>query len=95
MRFAELVHAVAVRGARWLGRFIPWLRTEANLRSALLVAVAEAVILSMGYMACVRNAVPPRARRVGARRPDAIRSPDSPGPAAGSGDQPGLDVPQG
>jgi TROVE domain len=42
-RFAELVHAVAVRDAHWLGRFIPWLRSEANLRSASLVAAAEAV----------------------------------------------------
>ena len=42
-RFIELVHAVAVEDAFWLGRFIIWLRTEANLRSASLVAAAEAV----------------------------------------------------
>ena len=42
-RFAELVHTVAVRDAHWLGRFVPWLRGEANLRSASLVAAAEAV----------------------------------------------------
>jgi len=42
-RFVELVHAVAVRDVYWLGRFIPWLRTEANLRTASLVAAAEAV----------------------------------------------------
>jgi hypothetical protein len=42
-RFAELVHAVAVQDVRWLGRFVPWLRSEANLRSASLVAAAEAV----------------------------------------------------
>lgn len=42
-RFAQLVRAVAVQDAEWLGRFIGWLRTEANLRSASLVAAAEAV----------------------------------------------------
>ena len=42
-RFTELVHAVAPLDAHWIGRFIPWLRTGANLRSASLVAAAEAV----------------------------------------------------
>ena len=42
-RFAELVHTVAVQDVHWLGRFIPWLRAEANLRSASLVVAAEAV----------------------------------------------------
>jgi len=42
-RFAELVHTVAVQDVYWLGRFIPWLRTQANLRTASLVAAAEAV----------------------------------------------------
>jgi hypothetical protein len=42
-RFAELVHAIAVSDVYWLGRFIPWLRTEANMRTASLVAAAEAV----------------------------------------------------
>lgn len=42
-RFTELVHAVAVEDAYWLARFITWLRTEANMRSASLVAAAEAV----------------------------------------------------
>lgn len=42
-RFAELVHEIAVQDVHWLGRFIPWLRTEANLRTASLVAAAEAV----------------------------------------------------
>lgn len=43
-RFVELVHTVAVKDVDWLGRFIPWLRTEANLRTASLVAAAEAVM---------------------------------------------------
>lgn len=42
-RFVELVHTVAVEDIDWLGRFIAWLRTEANLRTASLVAAAEAV----------------------------------------------------
>ena len=42
-RFTQLVHTVAVQDVDWLGRFIPWLRTEANLRTASLVAAAEAV----------------------------------------------------
>lgn len=42
-RFVELVHTVALHDADWLGRFIPWLRGEANLRTASLVAAAEAV----------------------------------------------------
>lgn len=42
-RFAALVRQVAVEDADWLGRFIPWLRNEANMRSASVVAAAEAV----------------------------------------------------
>ncbi|GIH19305.1 TROVE domain-containing protein [Rugosimonospora africana] len=42
-RFAQLVGAVAVDDVAWLLRFIKWLRTGANLRSAPLVAAAEAV----------------------------------------------------
>jgi hypothetical protein len=42
-RYRALVHAVAVEDVDWLGRFIPWLRSEANMRSAAVVAAAEAV----------------------------------------------------
>jgi hypothetical protein len=42
-RFRQLVHQVAVEDADWLGRFIAWLRSEANMRSASVVAAAEAV----------------------------------------------------
>lgn len=42
-RFAQLVHIVAVQDVHWFGRFVTWLRAEANLRSASLVAAAEAV----------------------------------------------------
>jgi hypothetical protein len=42
-RFAGLVHRVAVEDVEWLTRFVRWLRTEANMRSAPLVAAAEGV----------------------------------------------------
>ena len=42
-RFEALVWRVAVEDPDWLGRFIPWLRSEANMRTASLVAAAEAV----------------------------------------------------
>ncbi|MBL1101886.1 TROVE domain-containing protein [Streptomyces coffeae] len=43
-RFRDLVHAVAVEDADWTARFITWLRAEAQMRSASLVAAAEAVM---------------------------------------------------
>jgi len=42
-RFRQLVHQVAVEDVDWLCRFIGWLRSEANMRSASVVAAAEAV----------------------------------------------------
>ncbi|MEV0382378.1 TROVE domain-containing protein [Nonomuraea sp. NPDC050643] len=42
-RFRNLVHQVAVEDGEWLGRFLPWLRGEANMRSAPIVAALEAV----------------------------------------------------
>jgi len=42
-RFRELVHKVAVEDVEWLAGFLPWLRNEANLRSAPIVAALEAV----------------------------------------------------
>ncbi|MEV4468082.1 TROVE domain-containing protein [Nonomuraea sp. NPDC049504] len=42
-RFRRLVHRVAVEDGEWLARFLPWLRSEANMRSASLVAALEAV----------------------------------------------------
>jgi hypothetical protein len=42
-RFARLVRQVAVEDVGWLTRFVRWLRTGANMRSAPLVAAAEAV----------------------------------------------------
>ncbi|MEU6426520.1 TROVE domain-containing protein [Microbispora sp. NPDC046973] len=42
-RFRALVHRVAVEDGDWTARFLPWLRGEANMRSASLVAALEAV----------------------------------------------------
>lgn len=42
-RFIQLVHQVAAEDPDWLRRFIPWLRDEANMRSASVVAAAEYV----------------------------------------------------
>lgn len=42
-RFRQLVHQVAVEDGEWLSRFLPWLRSEANMRSASVVAALEAV----------------------------------------------------
>jgi hypothetical protein len=42
-RFEQLVRQVATEDPDWLVRMIPWLRTEANMRSASLVMAAEMV----------------------------------------------------
>jgi hypothetical protein len=42
-RFRGLVHQVAVEDVEWMAGFLPWLRGEANLRSAPIVAALEAV----------------------------------------------------
>lgn len=42
-RFKTLVRQVAVTDPDWLARFLPWLRNEANMRTASLVAAAEFV----------------------------------------------------
>jgi hypothetical protein len=41
-RYRDLVHAVAGQDPEWLGRFLGWLRTEGNMRSASLVGALEA-----------------------------------------------------
>ncbi|PZV98925.1 TROVE domain-containing protein [Micromonospora phaseoli] len=40
-RFRELIATVAVTDPEWFGRFVPWLRTGAMLRSATVVAALE------------------------------------------------------
>lgn len=42
-RFEQLVRQVAVEDPEWMCGFVPWLRNTANMRSAALVAAAEAV----------------------------------------------------
>jgi hypothetical protein len=41
-RYAELVHTVALADPDWTGRFLAWLRSGANMRSASLVGGLEA-----------------------------------------------------
>ena len=42
-RFRNLVHTVAIEDFDWLARFVPFLRNRMNMRSASVVAAAEAV----------------------------------------------------
>jgi hypothetical protein len=42
-RFRDLVGVVACGDPDWMVRFIPWLRNDANMRSASLIAACEAV----------------------------------------------------
>jgi hypothetical protein len=41
LRFRELIHAVAPANVEWMKGFIGWLRNDANMRSASVVAAAE------------------------------------------------------
>jgi hypothetical protein len=41
-RFCALVHGAAVNDPEWMARFVPWLRNGANMRTASVVAAAEA-----------------------------------------------------
>jgi hypothetical protein len=41
-RFTELVRAVTAQDPRWIARFVPWLRDGAGMRTAAVVAAAEA-----------------------------------------------------
>lgn len=70
-RFRDLVAAVAVQDYDWLARFLAWLRTEANLRSAPVVGALEAA------RAMVAAGVPGSRRIVGA----VLRRADEPGEA--------------
>ena len=40
-RFVQLIHEVAVADSAWIGRFLPWLRSEGNMRSASIVGAVE------------------------------------------------------
>lgn len=41
-RFKSLIHIVAQHDPDWMGRFLPWLRNEANMRTASIVGAVEA-----------------------------------------------------
>lgn len=41
-RYIELVHRVAREDPAWLGAFLPWLRRDANIRTAAVVGAVEA-----------------------------------------------------
>ena len=41
-RFCALVHGVAMADPGWMARFVPWLRDSAGMRTASVVAAAEA-----------------------------------------------------
>ncbi len=41
-RFENLIAAVAIGDPQWMARFVSWLRTDANMRSASLVAALQA-----------------------------------------------------
>jgi TROVE domain-containing protein len=41
-RYVDLVHRVAQEDPAWLARFLPWLRREANIRTAAVVGAVEA-----------------------------------------------------
>ena len=43
-RFKKLIHEVATTDAQWLARFLPWLRNEANMRTASIVGAVEAAV---------------------------------------------------
>lgn len=42
-RFVELIHRVTREDPEWMQRFVPWLRRDALMRSAAVVAAAEYV----------------------------------------------------
>lgn len=41
-RFVQLIHAATAADTGWMKRFLPWLRGEANMRTAALVGAVEA-----------------------------------------------------
>ena len=41
-RFRSLVHGVAMADPQWMAKFVPWLRDSAGMRTASVVAAAEA-----------------------------------------------------
>ncbi|MCM3884343.1 TROVE domain-containing protein [Frankia sp. R82] len=74
-RFVALIHAAVHEDAAWVARFIPWLRSGANMRTASIIAAAE-------YARAVRTL--PEGRRAGVPGVrgvigGALQRPDEPG----------------
>jgi hypothetical protein len=47
-RFRDLVRQVATEDSGWIKRFLPWLRSEANMRTASIVGAVEATVALVG-----------------------------------------------
>lgn len=75
-RFERLVRQVAVEDPDWTARFIPWLRSEANMRTASLVAAAEAVKARLEAVGEEHHSVAGRNRKL---IDAACQRPDEPG----------------
>lgn len=75
-RYIELVHRVAAEDPQWLGKFLPWLRRDANIRTAAVVGAVEAA-RALSRSAQSGNEMGPARRIIGAT----LRRPDEPGEA--------------
>jgi hypothetical protein len=76
-RFTTLVRQVAVADPAWMVSFLRWLRTDAQLRSASLVAAAEAVHARLSAGSADAEQAPEHSNR---RMIDAVlQRPDEPG----------------
>lgn len=47
-RFKNLVHQVSREDPEWMARFLPWLRNEANMRTAALIGAVEFAVARSG-----------------------------------------------
>ena len=85
-RFKALVQQVAQEDAAWMGRFLPWLRNEANMRTASIVGAVEAAFTM------ALNKIPGGRQIVGA----VLQRADEPGEALGywMATYPGRQIPK-
>lgn len=51
-RFAKLARTVAVANPEWFAKFVGWLRSDGNMRSAPLVAAVEGVYARLNELQC-------------------------------------------
>lgn len=83
-RFAELVREVAQTDSLWLLRFIKWLRNDANMRTASIVAAVEGatVLIGTDHMPRKKNGVVAPRPLTGRQLVDAaLQRADEPGEA--------------